>query len=59
MAARVSDLARGTETVFTETLLDEPGVGDIVAQHTVEPFRANVRGLDQEFTNYRLIFLPL
>ncbi len=55
VAARISDLARGTETVFTETLLDEPGVGDIVAQHTVKPFQANLRGLDQEFTSYRLI----
>lgn len=55
VAARISDLARGTETVFTETLLDKPGVQEIIAQHTVEPFRANVRGLDQEFKNYRLI----
>jgi class 3 adenylate cyclase len=54
VAARISDLAHGTETVFTEALLGEPGVQAIVAEHAVEPFRANVRGLDQELTNYRL-----
>jgi class 3 adenylate cyclase len=55
VAARVSDLARGTETVFTEALLAEPGSRAILAEHVVEPFKANVRGLDKEMTNYRLI----
>jgi class 3 adenylate cyclase len=54
IAARVSDLACGTETVFTEAVLDEPGVDSILAEYQVEPFRANIRGLGQELDNYRL-----
>lgn len=54
VASRVSDLARGGETVFTEDLLEEPGVEELVARHQVEPFRANVKGINRELTNYRL-----
>lgn len=54
IAARVSDLARGTETVLTEAVLAEPGVDAILAEYEVEPFRAQIRGLGQEMDNYRL-----
>lgn len=58
VAARVSDLARGTETVFTEALLAEPGVKTIVAEHNVESFKTRVRGLAQDLISCRLSRRP-
>jgi class 3 adenylate cyclase len=54
VAARASSLARGAETVFTQTLLSEPGAAAIMAGHSVESFQASVRGLSQPLTVYRL-----
>ena len=55
VAARVSNLARGTETVFTEAIYAEAGVQDIAASRVVEPFQSDIRGLDQPCAVFRLL----
>lgn len=55
VAARVSDLARGTETVFTDAIYAEAGVQAIAVAHVVEPFQSDIRGLDQPCVVYRLL----
>lgn len=55
VAARVSNLARGIEVVFTEEVYTEAGVQDIAASHVVEPFQSDIRGLDQPWVVYRLM----
>jgi len=54
VAARVSDLARGGETVFTQAVLAEPGVEAMVHEHLAGSFQTPVRGLGQAITGYRL-----
>lgn len=57
VAARVSDLARGTQTLFTEPLQADSEVQAIVeaAGYDVAAFRSDIRGLDQELTVYCLV----
>jgi class 3 adenylate cyclase len=57
VAARVSDLVRGTETVFTRPVQADPKVQAVVdsSGYAVREFHSNVKGLDQPLTLFCLM----
>jgi class 3 adenylate cyclase len=57
VAARVNDLARGTETVFTTPVQIDPQVQGVIdaAGYDIEQFRSDVKGLDQALTVFCLV----
>jgi class 3 adenylate cyclase len=55
VAARVSDLAQGGQTLFTRSVYTSPEIQTLLAQHTLEALESEIRGLDQAMTVYRLV----
>lgn len=55
IAARIEQLARGKETIFTDVVYGAPGVQDIASAYDLEVFQANIRGLDRMMQIYRLV----
>jgi class 3 adenylate cyclase len=57
VAARVSDLARGTETMFTEPIQVDSEVQTFVeaSGYSIERFSRVVKGLERPLTIYRLV----
>jgi class 3 adenylate cyclase len=55
VAARVSDLARGNQTVFTEPVYADSQVQAVLAAYNVESFRTDIRGLEQPLLVCRLV----
>ena len=54
VASRVSDLAQGTETVFTESIYADVDVQAHDAARVSQPFQSDIRGLGQSLQIYRL-----
>jgi class 3 adenylate cyclase len=55
VASRVSDLARGTQTMFTESIQADAEVQAVIAGYDVQSFHSEIRGLGQSLTVHRLV----
>jgi class 3 adenylate cyclase len=55
VAARVQSLADAGEICITEALKLAPGVGDLLAGHTVVEFDAPLRGVEGNALVYRIV----